>query len=67
METLQRKQRRKYAIPKRSNVAVSSLWFTVSGKMRKIEPSPEQTLKNVFTAELLGHFIPLAFDLIKKF
>ena len=49
MKTLQRIQRSKYAIPKGSNVAVSSLWFTVSGKMWKIEPNPEQTLKIVFT------------------
>ena len=30
-------------------VAVSCLWFTVSGKIWKIEPIPKQTLKIVFT------------------
>ena len=33
METLQRKQRNKYTKPKGSNVTVSGLWFTVSGKI----------------------------------
>ena len=49
METLLRKQRSKYTNPEGRNVAVSNLWFTVSGKIWKIEPSPEQTLKIVFT------------------
>ena len=35
-----RKQRSKYTNPEESNVAVSGLWFTVSGKIRKIGPSP---------------------------
>ena len=48
METLLRKQRSKYT-NEGSNVAVSGLWFTVSGKIWKIEPIPEQTLKMVFT------------------
>ena len=65
METLLRKQRSKYNNPEGSNVAVSGLWFKVSGKIWKIEPIPEQTLKILFTGRsLLGHFISLAFDLI---
>ena len=47
METFLRKQRSKYTNPEGSNVAVSSLWFTVSGKISKIEASPEQTPKIV--------------------
>ena len=62
METLLRKQRSKYTNPEGSNVAVSGLWFTVSGKIWKIEPIPEQTLKIIC---LLGHIISLTFDLIK--
>ena len=46
---LQRKQRNKYTNPKGRNVTVSGLWFKVSEKIWKIEPSPEQPLKNVFT------------------
>ena len=33
VETLLRKQRSKYTNPEGSNVAVSGLWFTVSGKI----------------------------------
>ena len=64
METLQRKQRNKYANPKGSNVTVSVLLFTVSGKISKIEPSPEQPLKNVFTggAPRSLHFSYIGFD-----
>ena len=65
METLLRKQRSKYTNPEGSNVAVSGLWFTVSGKIWKIEPIPEQTLKMVFTggAPLSLYFSYILFDL----
>ena len=65
METLLRKQRSKCANPEGSNVAVSNLWFTVSGKIWKIEPSPEQTLKIVFTngAPQSLYFSYICFDL----
>ena len=65
METLLRKQRSKYTNPDGSKVAVSNLWFTVSGKIWKIEPSPEQTLKTVFTngAPRLLYFSYIWFDL----
>ena len=46
VETLLRTHRSKYTKSEGSNVAVSGLWFTVSGK---IEPIPKQTLKIVFT------------------
>ena len=61
---LKRKQRNKYTNPKGSNVTVSGLWFTVSGKIWKIEPSPEQPLKNVFTggAPRSLHFSYIWFD-----
>ena len=61
---LKRKQRNKYTNPKGSNVTVSGLWFTVSGKIWKIEPSSEQPLKNVFTggAPRSLHFSYIWFD-----
>ena len=49
VKTLLKKQKSKYTNSEGSNVAVSGLWFTVSGKIWKIEPIPEQTLKIVFT------------------
>ena len=66
LETLLRKQRSKYTNPEGSNVAVSGLWFTVSGKIWKIEPISEQTLKIVFTggAPRSLYFSYLWFDLI---
>ena len=44
---------------------VSRLWFTVSGKIWKIEPSPEQTLSNVLTGwpSRSIHFSYIWFDL----
>ena len=39
METSQRKQRSKYTNPEGSNITVSDLWFTVGGKIWKIEPT----------------------------
>ena len=44
---------------------VSRLWFTVSGKIWKIEPSPEQTLSNFLTGwpSRSIHFSYIWFDL----
>ena len=65
VETLLRKQRSKYTNPEGSNVPVSGLWFTVSGKIWKIEPIPEQTLKIVFTGRVPRslYFSNIWFDL----
>ena len=62
VETLLRKQRSKYT-NEGSNVAVSGLWFTVSGKIWEIEPIPEQTLKIVFTGTRSLYFSYIWFDL----
>ena len=50
---------------KEEMLPVSRLWFTVSGKIWKIEPSPEQTLSNALTGwpSRSIHFSYIWFDL----